>query len=481
MFRRSELFEKSLIVILLLFVFAILVLSQLQLAGRMLPVLLQEYFPQRAPAEWVYGLLIPIFAFDFSIRYFFQSLPAQHVRPYLHLPIQSRTLVLYRMMRSWLHPVNLYLPVFFYSFIKMTINPATSSQGSGLLGIVLLVAINQGALMWIKSFQGNKMKTLLPVIIILGGTAIAWSLYTDALMQHSLDMFLGFVNNNLQVFVPVAAIIVLLHLLAFHQMKKGFYQVFENQSPREAIARGRFPEGLLASVPKYGQLWLLEWQLASRSKRSRFNFFGMIPMAIAFSLFIVLGQNTQPETYIVIILMIAGSYGGFHLQNAFSWESHFFDFLATRDIPLKTFIKAKFYFYSIYAAIQLIVLLPFVLWHSLELAMLFVGLFFYATGFGFFFYLWTGVGNSTRLDANGRSSFNMEGVTGIKMAQVMVLFLSVLPFLLIGYILPLPHGSALLFSLTGLIFILTHNSWINGIVRKFEKRKYVKLNLYRQK
>ncbi len=481
MFRRSELFERSLFVIVLLTIFALFVFSQLHLAGRMLPVLLQEYLPEREPAEWVYGLLIPIFALDFSLRYFIQSLPAQQVRPYLHLPIQNSTLAFYRMLRSWLHPINLYLLVFFYSFISMTINPATSSQGSGLLGIILLVAVNQAVLMWLKSFQENKLKTLLVVAMVLAAIALAWSLYTDALMQYSLDFFLGFVNNNLQAFVPVLVIAVLFHGLAFHQIKKGFYQVFETQVPRQATARGGFPERLLASVPKYGQLWLLEWQLASRSRRSRFNFFGMIPMAIAFSLYVVLGVDSQPETYIVIILLISGSYGGFHLQHAFSWESHFFDFLATRNIHLKDFITAKFYFYSAYAALQLLVILPLVLWHSLELALLFVGMFFYATGFGFFFYLWTGVGNSTRLDANGKSSFNMEGVSGIKMAQMMALFLSVLPFLLLGYLLPIPNGSALLLSITGLVFIFTHGSWINGIVRKFEKRKYAKLNLYRQK
>ncbi len=481
MFRRSELFEKSLFVIILISIFAFFIFSQLQLAGRMLPTLLQEHFPQKAPAEWVYGLLIPILVVDFLVRFFFQPLPAQHVRPYLHLPIKARVLSLYRMFRSWLHPINLYLPVFFYYFIRMTINPETSSQGSGLIGIILFVAINQGLLMWTKAYTGNKLNVILPVTLILVGFVLAWNFYQEALMQFSLDLFLGFVYNDIQAFAPVVALVLLLHFMAYRQMKRGFYQVFENSAPLKAVSSGSLPERLLASVPIYGQLWLLEWQLASRSKRSQFNFFGMIPMAIAFSLFLVLWGGAQPETYIVIILMIAGSYGGFHLQHAFSWESHFFDFLATRNIKMKTFIKAKFYFYLTYAALQLVVISPFLLWRNIELAFLFAGMFFYATGFGFFFYLRTGVGNSTRLDANGKSSFNMEGVTGIKFMQVMVLFLSVLPFIIIGYFLPLQHGTALLLGLTGLLFILTHNWWINGIARKFENRKYVKLNLYRQK
>jgi len=119
-------FAKGLIAFVIFFM-----VMNLYALGRSLPVLLQEQFPDFAPAEWVYGALPLIMLGDLFMRFFIQKVPASHVIPYLHLPVSGSTLSGYRIFRSWLHPINFYLLFFFYPFIQMTINPATSSQELG--------------------------------------------------------------------------------------------------------------------------------------------------------------------------------------------------------------------------------------------------------------------------------------------------------------------------------------------------------------
>ncbi len=481
MFRRSELFGKSFAVIFMLALLAFFFLSQLNMAGRLLPSLLNEHFPARSPGGWVYGYLLLLMVTDFSVRLFMQSLPAQQVKPYLHLPVSHATLSAYWIIRSWLHPLNFYLLFFFLPFIRVTINPQTSSQELGLLGIFMLTAINQGLLMWLKSSEGNRMKAIIITASAAGLIMLAYSVFNSWIMDFSRSMFLGFVNGDAGVFATVTALILLFHYLAYRQAKGGFYRVFDQGSKQKTVAADNPIERILAAVPVFGPYWLMEWRLVSRSKRSKFNFFFMIPIGVVVSVYMASRASDHPEAYVAIIFMLAGSYGNFHLQHAFSWESYHFDFLATRCFDMDKFIASKYNFYVGYASLQLLIILPVLLWYNVPLALLFCGMYLYACGFGYYFYLRTGISNSTRFDANGRSTFNMEGVTGMKFLQVILLFLSIVPFLIVGTLLHPDYGSALLPGIIGLTFLLTQKWWIKNLTRKFYKRKYINLNLYRQK
>jgi hypothetical protein len=326
MFRRSELFNKSVVVLLLVSVWILIVLAQLNRAARILPEILNEYYPDRTPGAWIYGFLIPIILFDFFGRIILQSLPAKQIKPYLHLPLSGSTLSAYWMLRSWLHPINFYLLFFFYPFIRQTINPETSSQLLGLLGIILLAGINQGILMWLKSDAANKTKIMAGAGIVTIGIGLAYSWFTDAMMQFSLSLFLKFTQADTLTFAIVIALLLAFHYLSFRKTKKGFYTVFE-QTGEERITTGSNRwERYLASIPNLGVYWLLEWQLVTRNKRSKYSFIFMIPMAIAVSIFIALKATDNPEAFFVVLFMLAGSYGFTHLQHAFSWESHFFEF-----------------------------------------------------------------------------------------------------------------------------------------------------------
>lgn len=466
MFRRSELFEKSLGVIAFLGFLAFLMLMQLTMAGRLLPGILLEHFPQKQPAEWVYGALLPLMFSDLLTRFFFQGMPSTKMKPYLHLPLSRNTIGLYWIVRAWLHPINLYLLFFFHPFILNTINPATHSQTAGLLGIASLVAINQSLVMWLRQ-QERKGLILLLAAALLSAT---WLIAPERISELSMALFMAFINQNILVFAALVATIIVLHLLTFRQLDQELKKIFSGDGLKNRSLNLRIPGG---------PLWQLEWQLLTRNKRSRTSFYMMIPIAVGVVIYLATQTQQDMGFYSIILLLLAGSYGNSHLQHAFSWESHYFDFLATRNISMTDFLVAKYRFYVTYATLQLLILLPPLLYFNSDMAILYTGVFLYACGFGYWFYLRMGARHSARIDPSANASFNVEGVSGMKIFQSMLLVFTLIPFLIAAAFVTIPHALALMMGVIGLTFMLSHRWWIMGVAKTFGERKYKNLALYR--
>jgi hypothetical protein len=113
--------------------------------------------------------------------------------------------------------------------------------------------------------------------------------------------------------------------------------------------------------------------------------------------------------------------------------------------------------------------------------LLFAGISLYSMGLGFYIYLRAGVRHSSRMDLQGKASFNMEGVSGMKMLLGLLQFFIILPLIIIGFLLPVPHGAALVVGSTGLVFLLNHRRWTRKLGQRLEARKHINLALYREK
>lgn len=482
MMRRSAFFEKSIFVKGFIAFVLFFVAMQLYGMGRALPMILNEHLPQYPPAKWVYGLLPIILLSDLVVRLFFQKLPPRHVLPYLHLPISRGHLSGYRIFQSWLHPMNLYLLVFFYPFIQMTINPATSSQGLGVVGIFLLTGINQSILMLLRTPDKTARSAgiLFGAALMIISAAYLW--IPQQMLQYSLDVFLTFVHARPISFLIPVAIISGLQGIVYLQSTKSFYKIYESEEPAEKTLTGTRVERFLAAVPVYGPYWLLEWRLLIRNRRTRQSLYFFLPAAIAYALVAAFMINEPGDSGLAIMfVIIAGGLGNMHLQHAYSWESHFFDFLSSRDFSMEQFIRAKYYFYLIIAALQLVVVSIILLPFNIHIIPLFAATALFSAGLGFYLFLRAGVRHSSRMDLQGKASFNMEGVSGMKMLMGMLQIFIFLPLFIIGIFLPLPYGEGVLVGITGLIFLLSHKAWTRNLGRRLEARKHINLALYREK
>jgi hypothetical protein len=480
-FARSDFFRKSIavqgIVIFTIFIIGVYVIG----FAKRLPGILLENFPQRQPGEWVYSFLVFIMIIELLSRFLSQKLPMNYIKPYLHLPVPWQVPSFYWLIRAFFHPMNFFLLFFFIPFIGQTINPEIMRQDMGVLGVFLVILLNHSIYICMKTSVGKKKITgriigsLILLILILS------VLQTEKVMQFSLNLFLGFVKGDTMAFFSMAALIMGFHIIAFFNLKEKLFYIEDKNNSAKAMSTSTLANRIAQFHPLYGKYWWLEWQLVTRNKRSRLNFWLIPVFSIGFVIYIILSDITNYGAFGVIFFLIAGGYGATHLQNTLSWESHFFDFIATRDFSLEDFLQAKYYFYVFLSSLQFALFVPLLAIYDTSLLILCSGLFVYVCGVGYFAMFRLGINNSGRFDPNGSASFNLEGLSGTKYLIILGMYLSIIPFFILDYFIKFPHSGIWLMIITGLAMIVCHKIWIKGIANRLLKQKYRNLAIYRNK
>lgn len=481
-FSRSDFFHKGLTVKGLILFSVILFGVYTYGIGLMLPDILLEHFPQRQPSEWVFSFLIFIMIFDMMTRFVSQKLPMAYFMPYSHLPLPKWKPAAIWLIKSLFDPSNVYFLFFFWPFITQTINPEFSSQGLGILGIFMLLLLNHSIYIYIRTALRARLlagKIIGLLYLLLGASSI---IYADVVMPLSLNMFLGFVNGNYLLFVALAGGFILFQVLTFINLTSGYFDVGQNAVRRvNLFASKGTPFSIISLHPSYGVYWWLEWQLVLRNRHSRNNFWILPLMGIAITIFFTVFADDMSIFYATILMMFAGGYGATHFQKILSWESRFFDFLATRDISLRDFLTAKYYFYLFFSTVQLLIIIPVIAFLNPAFIILYMAFYLYACGVGYFIVIRLSVKNSCRFDPNGSTSFNYESLNGKSFLVSLLLFTSIIPFYILNTVVDIPNFGIWIMGALGLTVILLHKWWINGIVQILEKQLHRNLALYRSK
>lgn len=482
MIYRSDFFEKSLFVKIFMILIFLFIVLQLNILGRALPTLLHDNLPDFTPAEIIYGFLPLIMAADFLTRFFLQKLPAKDVQPYLHLPISKKTINTFWMIRAFLNPFNFYLLFLFWPLVHQTLDPENYYPALAITSIFLLGIFNQSLIMWIK-LRGPKADVLAVVLIVSSSIAIGYTFYTSEWIQTSLHFMLRLAEARPTVWAPMLLIMFLFIAVNWKILLKSYYHMLDPEEKVNDSNYLNFSEKHIASVSRWGEYWLLEWRLITRNKRSKSTFYLMLPFNLAFLFYLAYfsGFERGDEGQLVILILLAGGYGITHLQHAYSWESHFFDYLSTRNFPYTDFVKAKYYFYVAYALGQYVITSLMLIFLNHYLLLMYTSVMFYSVGFGFFLHLRIGIRHSDRFNPNGRASFNMEGVSGMKLVSGFVFFLPLIFLFSLGVFFPKEYGIALWTGLFGMVFIITHPWWIKTYAKRLEERKYINLARYREK
>lgn len=479
-FRRAHYFERSLGIKLIIGFVGLTLLWYVNLIASILPDLLQRFFPESPAIEVFFSFLVFLFLSDQIIRLFGQNIPRHKIAPYLHLPVPKRKLAAYTLIRSWFSPFNIYLLVLFFPFFRR-INSPDFGPGNFWLtmaGLFLLSGASHAVVIWAKT---SRKKGLTTWYVGLALAAIATWLLPEKAMEGSRQLGLALMKGHWVPFFVAAILIITLQYLAHRNLRQS-YSLLVTPSLSKDKESG-FMSRLFAKIPVYGLFWDLEWKLLNRNKRSRANVYQW-PFAMVMVVAMIttsLNETTLPSFY-PILLMFMGSFGFYHLQYIFSWESHFFDFIATRNLDMRRFIQAKYYFHAGVALLQFLLLMPFVLIVQPGISLMLLSLMLYATGPVFALLIYQGVSTSTRLDPNKKAIFNFEGTSGTLFISILLIFASLVPVAAIGLLLPWGKKISILITtgMTGLAFIITHHWWISATARKFAKKKYKNLNKYRE-
>ena len=482
-FRRAHYFSRGVGIRVLIGFVVLSLFWYMFLIGSALPGILQNLFPDKQPLDVMLSYLLFLYASDLSLRLFSQPVPRQGVAPYLHLPVKRSRLAALTLFRSWFSPYNVYLLALLVPFFMRTLYHPVSPQAFWfmILGCLLLSGLSHSLGLFLKTYgKRNALSLTLFALALVLIIVVGW-VFQDLLMVFSGKFGQALLEGNTWVFLGMGIAIAGIQPLIRKNMEAGFYGLGSQGSTRVATS-GRLGK-LFHRIPFWGPFWELEWKLLMRNKRSRQNLLQaplMIPLILYLIIYSPAGSLTAMTPF---ILMAIGSYGFIHLQYVFSRESRFFDFVATRDLDLKSLIRAKYVFYALLAVLQFILLTPFVLIWKPEAYPFLAGVFLYAIGPVYCILFYAGLGNSTRIDPNQRAFFNFEGTSGTLFFIIILIFASTIPLYIAGSLIPLesPLGFSLAAGVTGLAFLAATPAWTADVFRRFQRKKYRNLSKYREK
>ena len=483
-FRRAHYFGKGVGVKALLVFLALILLWYLYMLGLVLPNILGAIFPEKSMLDAFFSLLLYVYAADLLTRFFAQKIPRQSIRAYLPLPVSRRLLSRFIVFRSWLSPLNVYLLAVLIPLFRALPETAAGSKPFwfALTGCILLIALNHVIIFWIKTWPNKWHKAALAAILISFHLGVGGIIDRELYMHISLKIGHAFMAGHPLPFILTVFMIISFQFMALRGLRQSFYS-WAGDAGQVELTRNNPLEKFFNHIPVYGHLWELEWKLITRNKRARNNFY-QYPLMIPLLVFLLYNMTEETATGMApVLMMFMGSYGMYHLQFAFSWESRFFDLLASKQLSMATMITSRYYFYGLLAMVQFMIMLPFIIWINPGLLPLLLALLLYITGPVFALLFYTGIGNSTRIDPNGQSFFNAEGLSGRLFITVLLIFMSILPMFALAVIMPLPYlqSFSLLAGFTGFVFMLFHRRWIRAAARRFEKAKHIYLNKYREK
>ncbi len=483
-FQRAHYFDRSMgIKASMVFVGFIFILY-LAMAGALLPQLLGHVFPDKEPHHAFFSILLYLYAADLVTRFFVQSPPKQLIVSYLPLPVSRSNLAGFILLRGWFSIFNIYLfPLLIPLFMRTLLLPLSANAfWLAMVGCLLLGAVNHSLITWFKTSPGKQVR-ITALIMFITGAGIAGGLYPSAFMKVSEQLGRAFIAGNPWAFMLPLAAVVFLQSLSKKGLVQSFYD-WAGSGQTKAPAGSNRIEKFFARVPVFGPYWELEWKLIMRNRRAYGNIrqWPLVIIGIPLLLYFAPGDSSSQYQYIYL-LFFAGGYGFYHLQYAFSWESRFFDLIASRNTDMYRFIQAKYYFYTLLAVLQIGTMLILLAFAAPAMMLPLAGMCLYVTGVLFAFLLYTGVNNSTRIDPNKRASFNFEGTSGTLFMTILAAMFSVILPLIIAVFLPFGMGKsiALVTGVCGLAFILLHPSWLRATAKKFQRKKYHNLSKYREK
>jgi len=437
------------------------------------------YFPKKEmhidPVLVISRFLIYWLVADLFLRYFFQQMPTQNIKPFLTMNIKKSTLVNYMIGKtfssffSW-GGLFIYIPLL---VILLYNGHSVAGSVSWIFAIIIL------------SFCSNFLNILLngkdAVVWVMGIILVAFAgldyYKVISLSSFSELIFTKFYNHWWTVVVPI-----LLMLIGFFIVKKFIKENFYLDKGLEMKQEVGKTESI-QFLNKYGVLGTFinnDVRMIKRSKAAK-------SIAIGSFLFLFYGlllfsSPTYKTAYMQLFmgLFVTGGFLFMFGQRVPSFDSSYYPLMMTLNVPYKEYLKAKWWLIvsAVGVSMVLAIAYAFVSW---ELYFTFLAGGLYNIGVNSQIVLLSGAFNKNPVDLNSRSkamgkknNFSFKNILLI-MPQM------VLPMAVFA-------GTKYLFGTTaavaslgflGLIGFLFREKFFDFIVKLYKKEKYSTIKAFK--
>ena len=437
------------------------------------------YFPKQKlhidPLLFISKFLIYWLIADLFLRYFFQQMPTQNIKPFLTMNISKKTLVNYMISKTFLS---------FFSWAGLFIYLP-------LLGILLYNGYSVwGSFSWvlaviILSFSINLINILLNgkdlAIWIIGGLLVlagGLDYYNIIVLSSASEkFFMMFYNHWYSIAIPI----VIFGLL-YGFCRKFIYDNFYLDKGLEMKQEVGKTENI-QFLNKYGVLGTFinnDIRMIKRSKAAK-----SIALGSFLFLFYGLLLFSSPAYKTAYMQLFMGLFvtGGFLFlfgQRVPSFDSSYYPLMMTLNVPYKEYLKAKWWMIVSAVAVSMVLAVgyAFVSW-DLYFTFLAAGL--YNVGVNSQVVLLSGAYNKNPVDLNARgksigkkNNFSFKNI-------ILMLPQMVLPMAVFGVMKHFFGTTAAVASLgvLGLIGFFLREKFFDFIVKLYKKEKYSTIKAFK--
>lgn len=479
--RRSPFWQKSLgLNIVLGFVILMLLLEFLGL-GLFMRVILLESFPGQDIINIFNGIILYYLAIDLILRYLMQSLPVMAAQPYFHLPVRKSMIVNYMLAKSKLFILN-YLPLLIlipWAVKSVAVDYSSGQAAQWLFGIIFLIFTNNFIIIYVKRQIFTR-----PWIVAVFGLLVIGFIMLDYLGVYSISvisskLFLYLITIPWAWTVPLLLLIIVYWInYAFLRSRMYIEEISTRKKSRIDTLAGI---SYIKSLGRIGELVAFELKLYWRNKRPK-SLLYLFPIFLLYGFFFY-PQDVYRDMGGMLIFVgifvtggIAMSIGNYFL----GWESSFFDAILANNIDFEKYFRAKYMILLSVSVFSYVVTIPYA-FYGLDILYINTMCFLMNIGVSSYVILLFCSNNRKRMDLSRGAAFNYQGVGASQ-------FLIMLPLLLFpvliyfGLVQFLDRTAAVtvlgLMGVTGLLF---HRILMKKVVERFERRKYIIADGFREK
>jgi hypothetical protein len=470
-FWRSRNKGKSIAIRATMAILVLYLLLNVLVVGFFMDNILLKTHPNQDPLQVFNSFIIYYFLIDLLSRFQLQELPTLSVRPYLHLPIRKNQIVNYLSFSSLFTAFNLTPFLLIMPFLLKVLVPdhGMATFWGYVISILGLTLASHFFTLWLKrKVNLNGIWMLVFFITLL----IIWLLdfYFKAinLSTASRDLF-----NTLVSQPSASGLSILLAFLMFtinrNYLKSNLYLEELQLSKTSLKSSTEIP--YLNRFGIVGDLAANELKLILRNKRSR----SVLTMCAMF-MFYGLVFYTKPEfgyaSMVFCGMFMTGIFIINYGQFMFSWQSGHFDGLLASKIDARDFFKSKFLLFTLFCTVCFVLTLPYA-YFGWKVILVHFLMYVWNLGVNTVLILYFANQNYKRIDLTKGSAMNWEGVGAsqfiLSIPLVVAPYIIYLPFSLMGY----PELGLGLIGITGLMFMLTQDFWLNRLVILFKNKRHI--------
>ncbi|WP_265132675.1 DUF5687 family protein [Chryseobacterium oranimense] len=422
-------------------------------------------------------LLIIAWAVDLILKYIWQEMPTQNIKPFLTLNIPKNTLVNYMLVKTFLSALSWLNSLFFITFSIIALFNGYSVVGilTWFIGISLLFYLNN----FINILFNDKETIVIIIGCILA--AVAGLAYYNIIpvLSYSEKFVYGFYHHPYLIAIP-AVLFFGLWRIVFNYVRKEFYL---DQGLEVKKQFGKTEN--IAFLNKYGVIGTFinnDIKMLRRNKVTKgiligsffFLFYGML-----------MYTSTAYKTPAMMMFMGLFVTGGFQFlfgQRVPAFDSSYYPLMMTLNVPYKEYLKAKWWLINIVTAASVVIAL-FYAYFGWEVYVTFFAAGLYNIGVNSQLTLWSGAYNKTQIDLNSKEkrigqkgSFNLKSM--LLLIPKMLLPMGV--FALTKYFFGITAGVVSI-AILGLAGFLFREKIFDIIVKQYKNEKYSTLDAFKNK